>query len=107
MTPTAPNVVPDQTLGSSSQGRGMKMLPPKQILQRLLILLAQVQSGNTSENLLNEIRKIVCSLYQAKQISKMYTIIYSNQYKDEYNFNKFREQQDLYSIDTKKLNLAK
>ena len=32
------------------------MLTPKQILQRLLIALAQVKAGNNSESLLNEIR---------------------------------------------------
>ena len=31
------------------------------MLQRLG--LAQVKAGNTSENLLNEIRQIICSLY--------------------------------------------
>ena len=40
------------------------------MLQRLPIPLAQVQVGNTSENLLNEIRQIKHSLYQAKDISK-------------------------------------
>ena len=36
---------------------------PKQMLQRLAIPLAQVKAGNTFENLLNEIRQIICSLY--------------------------------------------
>ena len=45
------------------KGKGLKILVPKQMLERLLILLAQVQAGNTSENLLNEIRQIVHSLY--------------------------------------------
>ena len=36
----------------------------------LPIALAQVKSGNTSENSLNEIRKIIYSLYQAKEITK-------------------------------------
>ena len=33
------------------------------MLQRLPIALAQVKAGNASENLLNEIRKIIYSLY--------------------------------------------
>ena len=33
----------------------LKILSPKQMLQRLLIALAQVKAGNTSENLFNEI----------------------------------------------------
>ena len=48
----------------------LKILTPKQILQRLPIALAQVKSGNNSENLLNEIRPIAYSLYQAKEITK-------------------------------------
>ena len=38
------------------------MLTPKQMLQRLSIPFAQVKGGNTSENLLNEIRQIIYSL---------------------------------------------
>ena len=45
-------------------GTGLKMLTPKQMLQRLPIALAQAKAGNTSENLLNQIRQIVYSLYQ-------------------------------------------
>ena len=36
--------------------------------QRLSIVLAQVKAGNTSENLLNDIRQIIYSLYSAKKI---------------------------------------
>ena len=45
------------------------------MLQRLPIALAQVKAGNNSENLLNEIRQIVCSLYQSKEITKQ---VYNN-----------------------------
>ena len=38
------------------------MSAPKQMLQILPITLAQVKSGNTSENLVNKIRKILYSL---------------------------------------------
>ena len=41
-----------------------KILTLTQILQRLLIALAQVKTGNNSENLLKEVRQIVYSLYQ-------------------------------------------
>ena len=51
-------------------GRGFRMLTSKQMVRRLLIVLAQVKAGNTSENLLNEIRQILYSLYSAKQITK-------------------------------------
>ena len=40
------------------------------MLQRLPIALAQVKAGNNSENLLNEMRQIVYSLYQSKEITK-------------------------------------
>ena len=49
------------------------------MLQRLSIALAEVKAGNNSENLLNEIRQIVYSLYQSKEITKKvyYNIIKS------------------------------
>ena len=40
------------------------------MFQRLPIALAQVKVGNPSQNLLNEIRKIIYSLYWAKKIAK-------------------------------------
>ena len=48
----------------SKHGKRLKILSPKQMLQRLPIALARVKAGNTSENLLNEIRQIICSLYR-------------------------------------------
>ena len=36
------------------------------MLQKLPVALAQVEAGNTSEKLLNEIRQIIYSLYQEK-----------------------------------------
>ena len=52
-----------------------KTLTPKQMLQRLPIALAQVKAGNTSENLLNQIRQIIYSLFRAKEITKK---VYNN-----------------------------
>ena len=40
------------------------------MLQRLTIALAHVKAGNNSESLLNEIKQIVYSLHQSKQITK-------------------------------------
>ena len=40
------------------------------MLERLPIALAHVKAGNTSENLLNEIRQVIYSLYWAKEINK-------------------------------------
>ena len=45
------------------------------MLQRLPIALAQVKAGDNSESLFNEIRQIVYSLHQSKQITK---IVYNN-----------------------------
>ena len=47
--------------------KGLKILTRKHILQKLPIALAQVKAGNTSENLLNEIRQIIYSLYRQKK----------------------------------------
>ena len=45
------------------------------MLQRLPIALAQVKAGTASENLLNEIRQIIYSLYREKEIAKK---VYNN-----------------------------
>ena len=55
---------------NETDGKGLRILIPKQMLRRLPITLAPVKAGNNSENLLNEIRQIVYSLYQSKQITK-------------------------------------
>ena len=38
------------------EGTGLKILTPKQMLQRLPIALAQIKAGNNSESFFNEIR---------------------------------------------------
>ena len=48
----------------------LKILTPKQMLQKLQITLAQVKAGNTCEYLLNEIRQVIYALYRAKGITK-------------------------------------
>ena len=45
------------------------------MLQRLPIALAQLKAGNNSQISLNEIRQIVYSMYQSKQITKK---VYNN-----------------------------
>ena len=59
---------------NETKGKGLKILTPKQMLQRFPIGSAQVKAGNTSESLLNEIRQMLSSLYQSKQITKKYKI---------------------------------
>ena len=55
-------------------GERLKILTPKQMLQRLAISYAQVKSSTNSENLLNETKQIVY-LYQSKEIIKK---VYNN-----------------------------
>ena len=55
---------------SKQEGTGLKILTPKQMLQRLPISLAKIKVGNNTQSLLNEIRQIVYSLYQSKKITK-------------------------------------
>ena len=62
-------------MAAEQEGTGLKILTPKQMLQRLPIALAQVKAGNNSESLLNEIRQIFYSPYQSKQITKK---VYNN-----------------------------
>ena len=64
------------------------------MLKRLPIALTQVKAGNNSESLLIEIRQIVYSLYQSKQITKK---VYNNIIKSI--------QQSTYKMDTKFINL--
>ena len=64
-----------KTKAKATKGTGLKILTSKKVLQRLPIALAQVKAGNNSESLLNEIRQIVYSLYQSKQITKK---VYNN-----------------------------
>ena len=45
------------------------------MVQRLPIALEQVKAINTSKKVLNEIRQIIYSLYQAKEITR---IVYNN-----------------------------
>ena len=47
----------------ATKGKRLKILTPKQMLQRLPTDPAQVKAGNNSESLLNEIRQIIYSLY--------------------------------------------
>ena len=59
----------------SKHGKGLKIFTPKQMFQKLPIALSQVKAGNRSENLLIEIRQIIYSLYQEKEVTKK---VYNN-----------------------------
>ena len=64
--------------GWFSIGSGLKILTNKQMLNRLPILLAQIQAGNNSKKLKNEIRQILYSLYRSKLLT---TTVYNNSFK--------------------------
>ena len=57
------------------EGQGIKILTPSQMLSRLPISLAQLQAGNNSEKLKNEIRQLLYSLYRSKNMTKQ---VYNN-----------------------------
>ena len=60
---------------SKAKGAGLKLLTDKQMLNRLPILLAQIQAGNNSIKLKNEIRQILYSLYRSKVLTET---VYNN-----------------------------
>ena len=60
---------------STAKGEELKILTNKQMLNRLPILLAQIQAGNNSESLKNELRQIIYSLYRSKVLTKT---VYNN-----------------------------
>ena len=55
---------------SKAKGAGLKILTNKQMLNRLHVLLAQVQAGNNSNKFKNEARQILYSLYRSKLLTK-------------------------------------
>ena len=52
------------------EGEGIKILTPNQMLRRLPIALAQLQAGNNSNKLKNEIRQLLYSLYRSKNMTE-------------------------------------
>ena len=63
------------SVASKAKGTGLKILTNKQMLNRLPILLAQLQAGNNSNKLKNEARQMLYSLYSSKVLTK---IVYNN-----------------------------
>ena len=60
---------------SKAKGASLKILTDKQMLNRLPILLAQIQAGNNSIKLKNEIRQILYLLYRSEVLTKT---VYNN-----------------------------
>ena len=63
--------IPSETTCRAIHGKGLKILTPKQMLQRLAIAAAQIKTSNPSENLLNEFWQIMHSLHWTKKITKI------------------------------------
>ena len=63
---------------NQQKGQGIKILTPNQMLNRLPIALAQLQAGNNSNKLKNEIRQLLYSLYRSKNMTKQ---VYNNSIK--------------------------
>ena len=55
---------------TSKKDEGLKILTNKQMLNRLPILLSQIQAGNNLIKLKNETRQILYSLYRSKALTK-------------------------------------
>ena len=56
-----------ETKYEATKVEGIKILTPKQLLDRFSTALEQVKAGNALDNLLSEIRQIFYSLHQAKK----------------------------------------
>ena len=54
----------------NQQGKGLEILTPEQMLNRLPISLLQLKAGNNSQKLKNEIRQLLYSLYRSKKLNK-------------------------------------
>ena len=63
------------SVASRARGEGLKILANKKMLNLLPILLAQIQAGNNSKSLKNELRQILYSLYRSKVLTKT---VYNN-----------------------------
>ena len=54
----------------NQQAKGLKILTPYQMLSRLPITSTQLKAGNNSQKLINDIRKLLYSLYCSKKLTK-------------------------------------
>ena len=65
----------NQVVVQVKKGERLRISTNKQILNRLLILLAQIQAGNNFKSHKNEVRQILYSLYRSKVLTKS---VYNN-----------------------------
>ena len=66
--------ITSEAMCKTKQGKGLKILTPKHMLQSLTVALAQVKADNNSQSLLNEIKQIVTLCINQKKLLKKYTI---------------------------------
>ena len=57
---------------SATEGKGLKILTPNQMLSRLSISLAQLKGRNNFKKLKNEISQLLHSLYRYKKLTKQH-----------------------------------
>ena len=55
---------------AQTKAKGLNILTPSQMPSRLPISLAQLNAGNNSEKLKNEIRQLLYSLYRSERLTK-------------------------------------
>ena len=65
----------------NQEGQGLKILTPSQMLSRIPISLAQLNAGNNSKKLIDEIRKLLYSLYRSKNLQKISTKVWLTLFK--------------------------
>ena len=54
----------------NQEGQRLEILTPDQMLNRLPIFLVQLKAVKTSENLKNDMRQLLYSLYRSKKLTK-------------------------------------
>ena len=72
---TAAKMILDFNKIKQQKEQGTKILTPNQMLSRLSIALAQLEAGNNSNKLKNEIRQLLYSLYHSQNMTKQ---VYNN-----------------------------
>ena len=63
-------MIVNQIVIQVKKAKGLKILTNQQMLNRLPILLTQIQAGNNSIKLKNKTRQILYSLYRSKALTK-------------------------------------
>ena len=61
--------------GGEEEVKELKILTPNKLLPRFPVFLAQIKPRNNSQKLKEEIRQILCLLYQHNKINKKFATI--------------------------------